>query len=638
MNYSYTLSATIDNDSITAAGNDTVDGTGFDDSVALTVHGIGGTTGGDNLVVRIVDATPTAANDGPFGVVEDGASSLSGNVLLNDASGADTPASFVSWSSADTTAIAALNTYGTLTQNGNGTWSYTLDNGRAVTQALTASSNLSYTLNYTMQDADGDTSPATLTITITGAADSASVATAQATGPDATVFEAGLTVPNTTETTGGTFTVSATDGIQNIVIGGTTFTLAQVQAFGTTNGVVNTGEGVLRLTGYTGTSTSGTVNYSYTLSATIDNDSKIPTGNDSVNGTGFNDSVALTVNGIGGTTASDNLVILVADDTPVANDDTDSFGNQPVASSISGNVIDGTNTNEQLSGTGDDTLGADGGSVTFIAHTGGTGGDLPGAGAAGATIVGAYGNLVMQSNGDYTYTRTSNSAGTDQFTYTVTDGDGDPDTATLTIALDSAGALIVGSNQNDDETAPPSNTAYDHVVPNGPAGTHGDIIGTTGDDIIVGDPGAQGTVTAGDTANIVLVLDTSGSMSAGISFDGNTVSRLQALQIAAIEAIDALSNSAADNVRIHLVQFNEQGGPGITFDLITNGAVNAAQVAAAKAVVDGFDDTFDGPATNYQSALQQVVNWVQGSNVTFNSLALRPLTATERRRTELPCL
>src|SRR5258706_5883846 len=91
------------------------------------------------------------------------------------------------------------------------------------------------------------------------------------------------------------------DGILNVVIGGTTFTLGQVQGFNGTQ-TVNTGEGVLTLTGYSGTSFGGTVSYSYTLSATIHNDSKVPSGNDAVDGTGLNDSVALTVQGIGGTT------------------------------------------------------------------------------------------------------------------------------------------------------------------------------------------------------------------------------------------------------------------------------------------------------------------------------------------------
>ncbi|WP_281405468.1 MULTISPECIES: VCBS domain-containing protein [unclassified Mesorhizobium] len=294
----------------------------------MTVNGVGGTTASDNLVVHVVDDVPAAVNDGPYTVVEDGAgaantpptSTVSGDVLANDVSGADTPKSFVAWSGADAATIATLNTYGTLTQNANGTWSYVLDNSKAATQALTSASNLSYTLHYTMQDADGDTSPATLTINITGANDSASVVTASAQGADNTVFEAGLN-PNgsnaaaNSETSTGSFTISATDGIHDIVIGGTSFTLAQIQGFNGTQ-TVNTGEGILTLTGYTGDAHSGTVAYSYTLTATIDNDSKVPTGNDSIDATGFNDSVALTVNGVGGTTASDNLVVHVVDDVP----------------------------------------------------------------------------------------------------------------------------------------------------------------------------------------------------------------------------------------------------------------------------------------------------------------------------------
>ena len=270
-------------------------------------------------MIRALDDTPTAVSDGPVSVTEDGLSSIGGDVLSNDVAGADSAASFVGWSAGDGAAIAALNTYGTLTQNGDGTWTYVLDNSRAATQALTASDSLSYTLNYTMADADGDQSPATLTVTIHGADDDASVVTASASGPDATVTERGLTsVADTGETVTGTFGVSATDGIAGITVGGVSFTLAQMQAFATSNGVVNTGEGVLTLTGYSGTASGGQVSYRYTLSATIDNDSKVPTGADTVDGAGFNDSVTVTVTGVGGSTASDALVIRALDDTPTA--------------------------------------------------------------------------------------------------------------------------------------------------------------------------------------------------------------------------------------------------------------------------------------------------------------------------------
>ncbi|TGQ63843.1 calcium-binding protein [bacterium M00.F.Ca.ET.162.01.1.1] len=42
----------------------------------------------------------------------------------------------------------------------------------------------------------------------------------------------------------------------------------------------------------------------------------MPAPGDSVDATGFNDNVALTVNGVGGTTASDNLLVHVVDDVP----------------------------------------------------------------------------------------------------------------------------------------------------------------------------------------------------------------------------------------------------------------------------------------------------------------------------------
>ncbi|WP_404834970.1 VCBS domain-containing protein [Aeromonas media] len=76
-----------------------------------------------------------------------------------------------------------MNSYGTFTQDPvTGAWTYVLDNSKAATQALTAGSNLSYDVWYTMKDADGDESIAKLTINIKGVDDSSSVVTAAATG------------------------------------------------------------------------------------------------------------------------------------------------------------------------------------------------------------------------------------------------------------------------------------------------------------------------------------------------------------------------------------------------------------------------------------------------------------------------
>ena len=59
----------------------------------------------------------------------------------------------------------------------------------------------------------------------------------------------------------------------------------------------------------------------------------------------------------------------------------------------------------------------------------------------GAVIVGTYGQLTLQANGNYSYVRNAGSPGgvTDTFTYTVKDGDGDLAHTTLTISIGDAG-------------------------------------------------------------------------------------------------------------------------------------------------------------------------------------------------------
>lgn len=265
--------------------------------------------------LRFEDDGPTAVNDGPFGVTEDDTTTaVSGTVTQNDSSGADTPLTFVSWDGATGDDLSA---YGTLVQDPTtGFWSFTLDNTLAATQALTENDVKTADYSYTIKDADGDTSQATLTVTVKGAQDSATVETPSASGPDDKVYEAGLlggsdTQPSDRDIAINSFKVSATGGIKELVIGGTTFTLAQLQALNEAPQTVDTGEGELKLTGYIGTATGGTVNYTYTLKAAIDNDSKL-----GATGTEFDDGVTITVKGVSGTTASDDLLIQIVDDVP----------------------------------------------------------------------------------------------------------------------------------------------------------------------------------------------------------------------------------------------------------------------------------------------------------------------------------
>ncbi|MGL6231974.1 beta strand repeat-containing protein [Aeromonas rivipollensis] len=405
-----------------------------------------------------MDDTPTAKDENGGSVTEDVAGNLGGNVLSNDTVGADTPAAFVGWSATghnNSTSVTALSTYGTFVQNGDGTWSYALDNSRPATQALTSAFDQSYDVWYTMKDADGDESIAKLTINIKGANDTSSVVTAAASGPDHLVYESGLN-PNgsnagaTTETVTGSFTVSASDGILNVVIGGTSYTLAQLQAFNGSQSV-NTGEGILTLLSYSGTASGGTVNYRYTLSATIDNDSK-----SGATGTEFDDSVTITVNGVGGTTASDQLIVRIVDDTPTANDDADS-ATEGVSTAVTGNVITGVGTTGGSSGPGVDVKGADNAAVSQVV---GFGGSIDSDPTGNFTVNGQYGNLTMGVDGTYSYTLTAASVpvgASDVFTYTLKDGDNDTDTATLTIniAQDTRiPVLTIGNATVDEEGLP----------------------------------------------------------------------------------------------------------------------------------------------------------------------------------------
>ena len=306
VNYSYTLK---DNTLLHGPGANGENNyaTGF----PVVVTDADGSFADASLDVTIVDDVPDAVND--TNSIGEDAASVGGNVLANDVAGADGGKEV-------TTPGSIEGTYGTLVLNADGGYTYTLKTDaatQALIQALPEGGTLKDSFGYTMKDGDGDTDAATLEITINGANDVASVVTASTSGPDATVHESGLNAngseaATSKETTTGSFTVSASDGIKEIVVGGTTFTLTQIQAFASSNGTVDTGEGTLKLTGYLGGTTGGTVSYSYTLKATIDN-SKVGATDGH-----FDDSITLTVNGVGGTTDSDNLVVRIVDDQPKA--------------------------------------------------------------------------------------------------------------------------------------------------------------------------------------------------------------------------------------------------------------------------------------------------------------------------------
>ncbi|WP_425994501.1 Ig-like domain-containing protein [Afipia sp. DC4300-2b1] len=291
-------------------------------------------------------------------------------------------------------------------------------------------------------------------------------------------------------------------------------------------------------------------------------------------------------------TATDSLDVTIIDDKPSAVSDTNSLGTAAVGSHASGNLIAGTISSGTGTG-GADKQGADG------AHIGGvTSGVSDGNG--GFNVTGTYGTLHIDANGNYDYTRTSNSGGTDTFHYTLTDSDGDvSNQANLTISLTATAQLFVGSNDSDDNPSDPA-----HFVDTSP-NVRGVINGSAGDDTIVGDPGATPTISAGSSANVVLVLDTTASLSA---------QQMTAMQQAVGALLQSLYNSGAANVRVSMYAFGGGYTQLGTYNIVTNSHANAAADAAALAsALDAANA--DGSITNSGNRLY--IGADPGSNTSY---------------------
>ncbi|MDO8285736.1 MAG: retention module-containing protein, partial [Rhodoferax sp.] len=394
LTYSYTLKAAINQPAATEST----------DTIALTVNDLGGGSNTGNLVVRIVDSTPAALADNNA-ITEDAApNTISASVLTNDSIGADA-------TSTPVTAASVTLTYGALVLNSNGTYTYTLNNALPAVNALKTGQTLTDTYTYTITDSDGDTSSAVLTLTINGRTDGPpSIAPVDGNGAatgEATVNEIGLiSVGNTSETTTGTITVSAPDGLDRITVEGTTLTAAQLAALGTTPQVIDTGEGTLTLTGFN--ATTGALSYSYTLKAALVQPGVTATA----------DSIALTVTDLGGDTNNGTLTVQIVDSTPTAGDDT-------ITTTV-GNAVSGS-----------------------LASNDAVGSDVAGTWTLGATAP-AHGTVTLNATtGAYTYTPNAGYQGSDSFTYTVTDKDGDIVTATATVTVASNGTPTISITDNN---------------------------------------------------------------------------------------------------------------------------------------------------------------------------------------------
>ncbi|MDO6673788.1 VCBS domain-containing protein, partial [Cobetia amphilecti] len=393
------------------------DHTGGDitDSFTVVVTDITGQSTSDSLDIAILDTAPEAKADAR-NIDEDTTTALDGNVIDGASDTADTlgaDATSVTsvtpdgGSASDVTADDAAvveGTYGTLTLNSDGSYTYVLDTTK--TQSLAENEPAEDVFTYVLEDSDGDYSSTTLTINITGSADAVPVITLA----DKEVTEA------TGETVTDTFEVAADAGIASVTINGTDITLASVD-----NPIVIPGatddEGTLTITGYD----SGTVSYTYVEDGTAADHSA---GDDSV----F-DNYAVVVIDLAGQSTSDSLDVKILDTAPTAKPDERDI-DEDATDELTGNVIDGANDNE-------DVLGADAPFMVCKLNDTGI------ADGGSATVTGDYGTLTLNSDGSYTYvldtTKTQslaeNEPAEDVFTYVLEDSDGDYSSTTLTINI-----------------------------------------------------------------------------------------------------------------------------------------------------------------------------------------------------------
>ncbi len=391
--------------SYTAPAQNHVNGQPILDSIPVRLVDLAGAVDTDSLDILITDTGPQAVNDTNT-VREDGPVTASANVLDNDTRAADGGSVSAVNGAAGSVAAPTAGTYGSVVINADGSYTYTLNNALPAVQALLDGQSLSDSFTYTLSDADGTSSTATLTVTIEGRTDGPP----EIRIPDKNGAEAGEnTIVEAAPAVTGTIEIEAPDGVATVTVGGTTLTPAQLAALGTTPVTINTGEGTLVLNGYT----AGAISYSYTAPA-----------QNHVNGQPILDSIPVSLVDLAGAVDTDSLDILITDTGPQAVNDTNTVREDgPVTASA--NVL------------ANDTRAADGGSVSAVNGA---------AGSVAAPTAGTYGSVVINADGSYTYTLNNalpavqalldGQSLTDSFTYTLSDADGTSSTATLTVTID----------------------------------------------------------------------------------------------------------------------------------------------------------------------------------------------------------
>ncbi|MDA9605398.1 VCBS domain-containing protein, partial [Alphaproteobacteria bacterium] len=429
------------NDTATDVFNYTLsDGTATDTAtITITVTGINDAPVAQNDVGVInEDATLTVSNSANANVSGsyDATGEHSGDVINTSSSShtdsdPDDSASLVvsairlgsseGSGTAGTLGSALTGTYGTLTMNANGSYTYVAD--QAAADNLNAGQSATDSFNYTLSDGTA-TDIGVIQISVLGLNNDSSNA-----APSAT---------NDTDAVNANETITRSDGSSQDVqrddtdSDGDTLTVSAIRT-GAESGSGTSGSVGSALTGTYGTLTLN-ANGSYSYVADQDAADSISDGATAT------DTFTYTITD-GDKTDTAEIVITVTGTNFVAVNDTDSVNEDATVT-----ATDGSSTDVITDDSGSGTL------VVSAIRLGGTEGSGT-AGTVGSALTGTYGTLTLNANGSYSYVADqaaadaldANDTATDVFNYTLSNGSS-TDTATLTITVTGINDPVVATN------------------------------------------------------------------------------------------------------------------------------------------------------------------------------------------------
>ncbi len=385
--------------------------------------------------------TPASVSDSAIAVEAGGVANgsagtnPSGNVLTNDTDVDSGDTKTVIGLALGTVGSASGNlstplagSYGSLTLQSDGTYTYVVDNNNSAVQALrTASDTLQEVFTYTMQDSAGAVSTTQITITIQGSNDTPVLVSDTAHATEAGGLNNGTAGVNPT----GNVLSNDSD-----VDGGDTRQVSGVAAGIVASASGSVGGAVAGSYGSINIASDGS--YSYTINQNSAAVQALRSYTDTLT-----ETFTYTVQDTAGATSTTQIVITIhgQNDSPLAVADTafaDEAGgvnNATPGSNPSGNV---------LSNDLDADATVNGETRTVIGVAAGT--QSSASGSVAAAVGGTYGSISIDSTGAYTYQVDNNNAAvqalrtasqtlTDVFTYTMQDTDGVSSTTQITITI-----------------------------------------------------------------------------------------------------------------------------------------------------------------------------------------------------------